>query len=387
MIYFDNAATSFPKPECVISATAHALRENSANPGRSGHKLSVDTAEKIYSARQAVAKFFSCSDAEKVIFTQNCTHSLNAVIKGFLKKGDHVLTSNLEHNAVMRPIFSFAEKGLITFDTFEASPLSDEATVENFKSKITPKTRLCVCTNASNVTGQVLPVRQIGRVCKQQGIAFCIDAAQTAGSGKINLKDDNADFVCIAPHKSLFAPMGIGILIALAPLDNVLIEGGTGGNSASKFVPEFYPERLESGTVNVPAILGLEAGLKFLKKLNPQKLYENEMSVLKRIYSGLYNSEKIELYTPFPETGKFMPVLPFNFRGVHSEKTAAALNAFGIATRAGLHCAPTAHSVMKTLETGAVRVSVGAFNTFRQADYLVSVLSSENFMKKLQDFH
>lgn len=387
MIYFDNAATSFPKPECVISATARALRENSANPGRSGHKLSVDTAEKIYSARQAVAKFFSCSDAENVIFTQNCTHSLNAVIKGFLKKGDHVLTSNLEHNAVMRPIFSLAEKGLITFDTFEASPLSDEATVENFKSKITPKTRLCVCTNASNVTGQVLPVRQIGRVCKQQGIAFCIDAAQTAGSGKINLKEDNADFVCIAPHKSLFAPMGIGILIALAPLDNVLIEGGTGGNSASKFVPEFYPERLESGTVNVPAILGLEAGLKFLKKLNPQKLYENEMSVLKRIYSGLYNNEKIELYTPFPETGKFMPVLPFNFRGVHSEKTAAALNSFGIATRAGLHCAPTAHSVMKTLETGAVRVSVGAFNTFRQADYLVSVLSSENFMKKLQDFH
>ncbi|MBE6769843.1 MAG: aminotransferase class V-fold PLP-dependent enzyme [Ruminococcaceae bacterium] len=387
MIYFDNAATSFPKPECVISATTRALRENSANPGRSGHKLSVDTAEKIYSARQAVANFFSCSDAENVIFTQNCTHSLNAVIKGFLKKGDHVLTSNLEHNAVMRPLYSLAEKGLITFDTFEASLLSDELTVENFKSKINSKTRLCVCTNASNVTGQVLPVREIGRFCKQQGIAFCIDAAQTAGRGKINIKEDNADFVCIAPHKSLFAPMGIGVLIALAPLDNVLIEGGTGGNSASKFVPEFYPERLESGTVNVPAILGLEAGLKFLKKLNPQKLYENEMSVLKRIYLGLYNNENIELYTPFPKMGKFMPVLPFNFRGVHSEKTSAALNSFGIATRAGLHCAPSAHSVLNTLETGAVRVSVGAFNTPRQADYLVSVINSEKFMKKLQDFH
>ena len=386
MIYFDNAATSFPKPECVVSATARALRENSANPGRSGHKMSVETAEKIYSCRKAVANFFSAEDAENVIFTQNCTHSLNSVIKGFLKKGDHILISNLEHNAVMRPIFSLAEKGHITFDTFEVS-LFDEETVENFKSKINAKTRLCVCTNASNVTGQVLPIGKIGQVCKERGIALCVDAAQTAGSGKISVKGDNIDFLCVAPHKSLFAPMGIGVLIALRPLDNVLIEGGTGGNSASKFVPEFYPERLESGTVNVPAIMGLDAGLKFLVKQNPQRLYRGEMSVLGRLYSGLQKNRNIELYTPFPEADKFMPVLSFNFRGVHSENTAAALNDFGIATRAGLHCAPAAHRAINTLEKGTVRVSLGAFNTYRQADYLLNVLESEKFIKKLKEFH
>ena len=387
MIYFDNAATSFPKPDCVVSAVALALKENSANPGRSGHKMSVLTAERIYDCRKAVANFFALDEAENVIFTQNCTHSLNSVIKGFLKSGDHILTSNLEHNAVMRPIFSLAEKGAITFDIFEASNLSDEEILENVKKKINSKTRLCVCTNASNVTGQVLPVDKIGRLCREKGIAFCVDAAQTAGRGKIDIKRDSIDFLCAAPHKGFFAPMGLGLLVASKPLDNLLIEGGTGGNSASPFVPEFYPERMESGTVNVPGILGFKAGLSLLQKLGPERLYREEMRVLQRIYSALSKNDNIEFYTPFPERDKFMPVLPFNFRGVPSEKTAAALDFFGIATRAGLHCAPSAHRAINTLKTGAVRISVGAFNTVGQADYFINIINSEKFMKKLQEFH
>jgi len=374
MIYFDNAATSFPKPECVISATTRALRENSANPGRSGHKLSVDTAEKIYSARQAVANFFSCSDAENVIFTQNCTHSLNAVIKGFLKKGDHVLTSNLEHNAVMRPLYSLAEKGLITFDTFEASLLSDELTVENFKSKINSKTRLCVCTNASNVTGQVLPVREIGRFCKQQGIAFCIDAAQTAGRGKINIKEDNADFVCIAPHKSLFAPMGIGVLIALAPLDNVLIEGGTGGNSASKFVPEFYPERLESGTLNVPCICGLRKGIEFVEKIGANWIFAKERKLSEAIFNGLKQMPKVTLYQGDYDALLFAPLVSFNVENLHSEQVSAYLNNNGIAVRGGYHCAPLAHISNETESQGAVRISPSIFNGEKDIKNLLNLV-------------
>lgn len=386
MIYFDNAATSFPKPSCVISATLNALKENSANPGRSGHKMSIATAEKIYSCRKAVADFFGLSDAENVIFTQNCTHSLNSVIKGFLKNGDHVLISNLEHNAVMRPVYSLSSRGAITFDIFNVFK-NDSETVADFKSKINAKTRLCVCTAASNVTGQILPIEKIGEACKEKGIAFCVDGAQIAGSGMIDVKRDNIDFLCIAPHKSLFSPMGIGVLIARKPIENVLIEGGTGGNSAADAVPDFYPERMESGTVNVPAILGVESGVKYLRKMGAERLYKREILLLQRLYNGLAKNGNVELYTPFPEANKFMPVLPFNFKGFKSEETAAVLDFFGIATRAGLHCAPLAHKALGTSSNGAVRVSIGAFNSETEVDYLINLLESKKFIKKLEEFH
>ncbi len=383
MIYFDNAATSFPKPSFVVSATLNALKENSANPGRSGHKMSVKTAEKIYFCRKAIADFFVAGDAENVIFTQNCTHSLNNVIKGFLKNGDHVVISNLEHNAVMRPVYSLGSQGVITFDIFEAFNLSDDEIIKNFKSSITPKTKLCVCTGASNVTGQVLPIRKIGEVCKEKGIAFCVDGAQISGSGTVNMEADNIDFLCIAPHKSLFAPMGIGVLIAQKPIENVLIEGGTGGNSAAHTVPDFYPERMESGTVNVPGIMGVNAGLNYLKSKGAERLYEGEILLLQKLYKGLKNNSNVKLYTPFPEKKKFMPLLPFNLKGCESEKTAAVLDDFGVATRAGLHCAPMAHKALGTLFDGAVRVSVGAFNNEAEVDYLINLLKSKNFLKKL----
>ena len=371
MIYFDNSATSGVKPQIVINAVMDALKNYSANPGRSGYESSIKTAEKVYNVREKVAKFFNASDPQNVIFTLNCTHSINYVLKGVLQYGDHIVISSLEHNAVLRPL----TKMKASYTIANVSHTDDNVTFENFKKSIKPNTKMIFCTGASNVTGKILPLEKIGKLCREKGILFGVDAAQLAGVKNIDVKRMNIDFLCVAPHKGLYAPMGVGILVCEKKINNTIVEGGTGTNSLQTFQPLEMPERLESGTVNVPAIFGIGAGIDYINGLGTEKIYSHEMEIIGYIYEKLKNNEKVILHTPFPKRDSFAAVIPFNLKGFKSEEVADFLNINGIAVRAGYHCAPFAHKQLGTLETGAVRVSVSAFNSKSQAEKLISVLN------------
>ncbi|MEE1161264.1 MAG: aminotransferase class V-fold PLP-dependent enzyme [Acutalibacteraceae bacterium] len=370
MIYFDNAATTGKKPTEVIRAVDGALRELSANPGRSGHNASLKTADAVYSVREKTAEFFGASGAENVVFTLNCTHSINCVIKGVLKKGEHAVTSSLEHNSVMRPLI----KEEIPFDTAYVSLADDSLTLREFERKIRPNTRLVICTGASNVLGKTLPIAEIGALCRERGVLFAVDAAQIAGVMPINMRQMNIDYLCVAPHKGLYAPMGIGVLICEKPIENTIIEGGTGTNSAELVQPEGLPERLESGTVNVPEIMGLSAGIDYVKGVGIKKIYSHEMKLIRYLYKELSKNDRVQLYTPEPKDGLYAPVLSFNVYGKTSAEVSQYLNGKGIAVRGGLHCAPSAHRQIGTLDIGAVRVSVAAFNTPAEITSLIKAI-------------
>lgn len=373
MIYLDNAATTGRKPQSVIQAVNNALREYSANPGRSGHKPSQKAAMLVYRAREKVADFFGAPGPETVAFTANCTHSLNCVIKGVLKAGDHAVVSSLEHNAVMRPLY----KTGVEYSTAKVSLNDDRQTLEEFRHALRPNTRLVVCTGASNVLGKMLPISEIGALCRSRGILFAVDAAQTAGVVEIDMQAQNIDYLCIAPHKGLYAPMGIGVLIAAKPIENTVIEGGTGTNSVNFAQPDTLPEQIESGTVNLPGIAGISAGIDYINQIGIKKIHSYEMKLITSLYDRLTRLPNIVLYAPRPTESGFVPVLSFNLADVPSSVLAAYLDENGIAVRAGLHCAPAAHRQMKTIETGAVRVCVGVFNTQQEINRLAGVLEKK----------
>ena len=368
MIYFDNAATTGKKPQRVVNAVNNALLHLSANPGRSGHTLSEMTASRVFSVREKVAGFFGASGPENVIFTANCTASINYVIKGVLKSGDHCIISDLEHNAVLRPLHKWG----IKYDVAEVSLIDDEITVNNFKNLITPNTKMIICTGASNVIGRILPIEKIGALCKENGLLFTVDAAQIAGVIPIDMKKMKIDYLCIAAHKGLYATMGTGILVAEKPINNTIIEGGTGTNSLEITQPDFLPERLESGTVNVAGIMGIGAGIDFVKTLGVNNIHNREMQLLAPLYNRLKSDENIILYTPDFSAEKYAPVISFDIKGLTSGETGDKLNRSGIAVRAGLHCAPLAHKKIGTQESGTVRISPGIFNTPREIDYLIA---------------
>ena len=380
MIYFDNAATTGIKPKSVVRAVNFALENLSANPGRSGHIKSVQAAETVYKAREKLSDFFGSEGPETVVFTQNCTHAVNCVLKGLLKKGDHCIISSLEHNAVVRPLV----KTGVSYSVAEVSLTDDDVTVKNFVEKIKPNTKLIFCTGASNVLGKILPIEKIGDICRKKGIYFGVDAAQTAGVLPIDMKKQNIDFLCIAPHKGLYAPMGIGVLIARKPLPDTIIEGGTGTNSSELFQPSFLPERLESGTVNVPGIAGIMGGLEFVKTKGTESIYQNELRLIQMLYKKLEDNEDVTLYTPYPEAGMYVPLLTFNVKNMTSYEAASILADNKIAVRGGLHCAPFAHRQIGTLEGGAVRVAVAYFNNSSEIDYFAKTVKTKltNWGKK-----
>ncbi len=373
MIYLDNAATSGIKPSGVINAVNTALTKYVANPGRGGHTRSMDTAYMIYSVRQKAMEFFGAESAENVVFTQNCTHSANCVIKGVLEKNDHIIISDLEHNAVMRPLFEMNKSG-VKFSVAKTYVGDDKATVKSFEELITDKTKMIMCTHASNVFGCILPIEKIGELCKKHGLIFAVDGAQTAGVIDINMKKMNIDFLCIAPHKGLYAPMGTGMLIARKPLKNTVIQGGTGSNSFSMFQPAEMPDRIESGTVNVAGICGIGAGIDFVKRKGISNIYKSEFLLCKYLFDKLKKMPNIILYSDDYLPSKTVPVLSFNIKNMNSEDTAALLNKNGIAVRAGFHCAPTAHIKYGTDSIGTVRVSVGIGNSINDINKLINIL-------------
>ncbi|GHU82195.1 cysteine desulfurase [Clostridia bacterium] len=375
MIYLDNGATTFPKPPQVISAVGEALKSYSANPGRSGHKLSLRASQEIYNCRLKLAEMFGISKEENVIFTQNCTHGINTVLHGYLKEGDHVVISNLEHNSVTRPLTELANKG-ITFTQAQVYAGNIDATLNSFKNAINEKTKLIVCTHASNVFGIRIPVHQIASLCHQYGIKVLVDGAQSAGVLPINVEKMGIDFLALAGHKGLYGPMGTGVLIMQEPNDLAsLSQGGTGSSSASYSHPNIMPDKFESGTPNLPGIVGLSKGIDFIKKNKIDNIAAHEINLVQRLYNKLIQIDKIILYTPYPVIEDSVPVVSFNVKGIESEGVADYLNRkYDIATRAGLHCAPSAHIFMNTLDTGTVRISPSFFNTAAQIDTLVEAL-------------
>ncbi len=377
MIYFDNAATTFPKPESVRRAVNQAIVNYGANPGRSGHKLAMKSSEIIYRCRSKAASFFGDDNPADVIFTLNCTHSINIVLKGLLSEGDHVVVSDLEHNAVMRPLQALKNKKNVSYTIANVSNKSDEETLNNFRDALQENTKLVVCTHVSNVWGIKLPVERITAMCHQYGIYVLIDAAQSAGLLDINSKQNKYDFVCTAGHKGLYGPMGTGLLIT--PHHNLLdtfMEGGTGSGSEFFEQPAEPPDKFESGTPNLIGIAGLSAGFDFLNAVGIKQIELHEMRLLTALYDRLSYNKKIILYTERPTSGKCGGVISFNVKNIDSETAAEYLNKnYSVAVRAGLHCSPLAHKHFGTEEVGAVRIAPSYFNTMKEIDLLARALT------------
>lgn len=376
MIYLDNSATTYPKPQGVRQAMHRALVEYGANPGRSGYGMCLRTTQAVYESRKLAADFFGAAGPECVLFQPSCTQALNLVLKGALKAGDHVVVSDLEHNAVMRPLTALASRG-ITYTVAKVVSGDNDATLESFRKALGPKTKLVVCTMASNVFGIRVPVERITALAHQYGVKVCVDAAQGAGLIPIHIGESGIDYLCCAGHKGLYGPMGTGLLVLREPeeLLGTLVEGGTGTQSRNLQQPEEVPERYESGTQNVPGILGLGAGIEFVRRRGPERICREELQKLRYLHGRLSKMGKVTLYTPPPEEPWFVPVLSFNLDGVPSERTGEFLAKGGIAVRCGLHCAPLAHEKLGTLETGTVRVSPSVFTRKEDMDALVLRLS------------
>lgn len=374
MIYFDNAATTYPKPMQVNNAVCNAMKQYGANPGRSGHNMAIKSSMKVYECRRSISELFNAKGEEYVIFTMNCTHAINMVLKGVLKPGDHVVVSCLEHNAVMRPLNKLSENN-ITFTVAQVYPCNNNLTLDSFRNAINSKTRLIVCMHASNVFGIRLPIERISALANEYGIPMLVDAAQSAGVIPIDMQGMNIDYLCMPGHKGLYGPMGTGILIVSNPdTMDTIIEGGTGSSSREFDQPQLPPDKFESGTINVSGVIGLKEGVEFVKRNKIENISKHEFKLISRLYDRLSQMDKIELYTSCPTPEYFVPLLSFNIKGMDSEEVAQILNKQGIAVRAGIHCAPSAHIYYNTINTGTVRIAPSIFNNERQIDYLVSAL-------------
>lgn len=361
MIYFDNAATTYPKPLSVIDAVKNSMIYYGANPGRSGHDFSVKTATVVFETREALNCFFNGDGAEYVCFTQNCTQALNTAIKGFLRRGDHVVISSLEHNSVVRPLEEMRSQKIIDYSVFSVEE-DKEATLKNFRESFTEKTRLCVITAVSNVFGDVLPLKELSEIAHSRGAAFFVDGAQGAGVVPLDMKKQGIDCLCIPGHKGLLGPMGIGALLHKNIDFEPLVCGGTGSESFNLLQPQAYPERLESGTLNVPGICGLKQGLKVVEAKGVENILKVEKEICDDIVHGLEKIENVKIYRGTGGEKQYAPLVSINVGSLHSETVAAVLNKSGIAVRGGYHCAPLAHISRGTKTTGTVRISPSFFN-------------------------
>lgn len=368
MIYFDNAATGGFKPHAVVDATTTAVKYLSANPGRSGHRLSVVGAKAVYDCRVMLSGLFNCSP-ERVIFTKNCTEALNLAILGSAKRGGHVITTTFEHNSVLRPLNHLKALSQISFDVVE--PKKDVSLAQEIESRIRKDTYMVVCTAVSNVTGQALPLMEIGKVCKERGLLFVVDGAQGAGHIPIDMKELNVNALALAGHKGLYGIMGSGaLLIDDSTSISPIIYGGTGTESYSPYQPQEYPERLEAGTLNLPAVMALLEGARFVKN-NLISFGTHLLSGTSRLIDGLKNIEQVTLYSSPNKSG----IVAFSLDGFSSTEVADLLNhEYDVAVRGGAHCAPLTHKFLGTSEQGLVRCSLAVQNSFREIDYFIKAI-------------
>jgi len=376
MIYFDNAATTFPKPPSVVAAVQEAMTCYGANPGRSGHKISVQTARRVYGCREKLAALMGAPDVENVAFTLNCTHAINLCLKGLLRDGDHVIISDMEHNSILRPIHTLSQRGVIDYDVLEICEGDDEETLRRLEGLFRPNTRLIAMTHGSNVFGIMTPIRAISQLAREHGALLLVDAAQSAGVAPLNVTEMGIDFLCMPGHKSLYGPSGTGAIVtARGELLSTIVEGGTGSLSLEYSQPDFMPDKLESGTVNTTGILGLSAGLDFIQSVGLENIYRHELDLTCAIYDGLSRMPGVKLYTARPVMGRNLPVLAFNLEGLSGEETCAKLDEVGFCLRGGFHCSPLAHKKMGTLDCGAARLSLGYFNDSKQAERFLREIS------------
>ncbi len=339
MTYFDNAATTMPKPASVLRAVKECAEYYGANPGRSGHRLSMLTAKKIFECRETAAKLFA-AEPDNVVFTSNCTQALNTAIKGALSKGSHVIISDMEHNSVFRPIYRLSQDGGVSYSIAETYEGDFDKTVRSFESQITTKTKMIACSSGSNLCGAMLPCR--------------------ASLGK-------ADFLCMPGHKGLYGPPGTGMLITTkGEALSTIMEGGTGSQSYLKEQPPSMPERLESGTLNTYGIAGLQEGMQFVSSMGHDRIYRHELALTQLLYDSLKKMKNIKLYTRRPEWNTHLPVLCFNIGEIKSETVVEEMSKRGYALRGGFHCTPLAHQKLKTGDYGAVRASFSVYNTQEQ---------------------
>lgn len=366
IINFDNSATSFPKPDAVRNAVSEAVARYGGNPGRGGHRLSMQAAEKVYAVREAAAEMFGASP-ENTAFTPNCTFALNMAIKGIMQYGGHIIISDLEHNSCARPVHALWQYRGVDYSIAHVSTDKEE-TLQNFARLIRHDTKCICCTAASNVTGQILPYREIAELCRKNGICFIGDCAQACGLMDISL-DDGFNFICTAGHKALYGPTGTGLLISDGKFAlSTVIEGGTGATSNQLEQTDFLPERLESGTINTVGIIGLGEGIKFVRRKTVKRIAEYEDSLCERFAQGIEGVRGVKLYRP---KAACVPIVSFNIGDTNSQETASMLSERGFALRGGLHCAALAHDSLGTSEQGTVRFSPSVFNTPAQVDMLV----------------
>lgn len=374
-IYFDNGATSWPKPEAVYGAAEQYLRTGGANPGRSAHARSLASERLLYESRERIAMFLGARKTEEIVYTLNATDSLNMAIKGILEPGDHVIYSPFEHNSVLRPLYSLRESGMIS-TTMLSGKGGDVVNADEFERAIRPDTKLLVCTHASNITGRIMPVQAIAAVAASRGVLFLLDAAQTAGAIPLNLQEIGVDMAAFTGHKSLLGPPGVGLLylregVSIKPWR----EGGTGSRSDEEKQPSFMPDYLEAGTMNAPGIAGLNEGLKYINETGVETIRNHELKLCQKLLAGLEQISGIKIFR-VSSLENYVAVVSFVMEGMDSGELGFILEeGYGILCRTGLHCAPQAHRSIGTFPGGTVRFSLGCFNTEQEVDHALQALS------------
>lgn len=363
IINFDNAATTYPKPPQVRAAVMKAVEKYGGNAGRGGHPLAMRTSQAVFEAREAAADFFG-AETENTVFTLNCTHALNMAIQGVMNGGGHLIISGLEHNSSARPAAELALKKKIDLSIAEIYD-DDQKTVESFRKLISRDTKAVVCTIASNVTGQILPYREIGRLCSEHGICFIADGAQACGILDIKMSD-GINILCTAGHKGLYGITGTGLLVSDGKFNiQPIIQGGTGSTSSSLRQPEFLPDSLESGTLNIVGAVSLKSGIEFVKRLGTERIFLHEDKICRSFINALSDCGRVTVYrSPYC---RYVPIVSFNIEGIQPERAAEMLSEQGYCLRAGFHCAALAHAHLGT-ENGTIRFAPSVFS--READAL-----------------
>ena len=374
MIYLDNAATSWPKPDTVYEAVVAFMREKGANPGRSGYDMAVAAEKVIDDTRTALARLFNAPDAKDIVFTLNCTDSLNLALKGLLRRGHHVISDSIGHNSLVRPLKRLEQQG-VAVTRIPPGDADGAVSPLDVEAAITPATRLIAITHASNVGGVIQPVAAIGEIARKHNVFLLVDAAQSAGALEIDVQAANIDLLAFSGHKGLLGPMGTGGLYVGQRVDLEQVrEGGTGTFSESEEQPLERPNRYESGTPNAPGIAGLGAGLQYLVERTIADVRKHESMLLAHLLDGMAAISGVTVYGP-RDRSKRISIAPFTVEGWSPGEVATVLDsAFEIKVRAGLHCAPAAHKVLGTFPKGCVRVGIGCFNTSQDIDDFLHAL-------------
>jgi cysteine desulfurase family protein len=377
ILYFDNAATSWPKPPGVMEAMMNLVASGCANPGRSGHRLSIATARSVYEARENLSELLGIEDSLDIVFTLNATMALNLALFGLLQPGDHVITTSMEHNSVMRPLRALVSRGVqLTVLPCHADGSFDPGLIA---SAMRSSTKLFVMTHASNVTGTLMPVQEAGRICRELGLRFMVDAAQTVGAVPLAVRQLDVDLLAFTGHKGLYGPQGTGGLYVKKELQQLmkpLVLGGTGSLSEQESQPDFMPDRFESGTPNSPGLAGLAAAAAFIQSRGIASIAAHERRLTEILLQGLLEIERVTVYGPKDGSGR-TAVVSMNIQGASPSEVAQLLDEeYGILVRPGLHCAPSAHRTVGTFPQGAVRFSMGLFHTEEQVATVIRAVAA-----------